>query len=474
MVIDVECFGRPHDSAVSRRAVLRSGAAVATGGYLAPAGAGVATAQMDDNWPIQGRDSANISDGSETAALVTEPTVVDQDDQPVTANADYLLTQETAYIHTADTGISAIDITTGEKQWGFGQNDQQLIPEGIAGSDVIVRSFDDGDLFAIDTGTGTISDEVDLAQGYGLGYNGVERWYAPVSEGRVVAGEASEIRWEVNVDGVGFRPAEESGKIFLPTVDAEPSDVDPTDPAAIDAEGRLYALETEDGTVSWEATRSGGGMGDPAVRFSTVYWPGTDGDIVALDTDTGDELWTFETDGSFPLSPAVTSSAVYVGNRDGTFYRIDPTTGEEESRFSADSAITTNPVVVDEAIYFGTDDGTVFALGRDNGDQLWEYDADTAVTALAPGNNALVVGTETGYHILSGGDSSAGDDSTQAQDSTPTGQTQLGRNSTTTRQRGLFSNSGDEPEFVSNPFNLTMLGFVLSVAGIVHQMLQGR
>lgn len=43
-----------------------------------------------------------------------------------------------------------------------------------------------------------------------------------------------------------------------------------------------------------------------------------------------------------------------------------------------------------------------------------------------------------------------------------------------TRERGLFSNSGDEPEFISNPFNLTMLGFLLSVAGIVHQMLQGR
>lgn len=42
------------------------------------------------------------------------------------------------------------------------------------------------------------------------------------------------------------------------------------------------------------------------------------------------------------------------------------------------------------------------------------------------------------------------------------------------RQRGFFSNTGDEPEFISNPFNLTTLGFLLSVAGIAHQMLQGR
>lgn len=473
MVLDVEWPDRYRDTAVSRRAVLRSGVAVTAGGYLAQSGVDTASAQTDDNWPIQGKDSANTSVSSETAALVAEPAVIEQDDPPVTANSDYLLTQETAYIHTAENGISAIDITSGELQWQFSQNDQQLIPEGIDGNDVLVRSFD-GDFFAIDTDTGTISYEAELDPGYGLGYNGTGRWYAPVSDGRVIAGEESETRWEVDVDGVGFRPAEDSGKIFLPTVDVSPSDVDPDDPASINAEGRLYALETADGTVSWEATRSGGGMGDPAVRFNTVYWPGTDGDIIALDNDTGDELWTFETDGSFPLSPAVTNGIVYAGNQDGTLYGIDPTSGEEIGRFSVESPITTNPVVVDEAVYFGTDDGLVYAVERENPELLWEYDAGTAVQSLAPGNNALAVGTETGYHILSGEDSATGSNATPAPNSTPTGQNQTDENSTTTRQRGLFSNSGDEPEFVSNPFNLTMLGFLLSVAGIVHQMLQGR
>lgn len=42
------------------------------------------------------------------------------------------------------------------------------------------------------------------------------------------------------------------------------------------------------------------------------------------------------------------------------------------------------------------------------------------------------------------------------------------------RERGFFTNSGDEPEILSNVFNLTVLGFLLSVAGIIHQMLQGR
>lgn len=460
---------------LSRRALLRSGTVVATGACLTQTGVTSSAAQTDDNWPIQGMNSRNTSYSSETLGLVTEPTVVEESDPRVTAHSDYLLTHETAYIHSAETGISAIDIDTGDMLWQFSQNDQQLVPEGIDGDELLVRSFD-GDLFALDIETGAISDEVALDQGYGLGYNGTGRWYAPISDGRVIAGEAAETLWETDVDGVGFRPAEDAGKIFLPTVDTAPADVDPADPASINAEGRLYALETDDGTVSWEITRSGGGMGDPAVRSDTVYWPGTDGDILALDIDTGEELWAFETDGSFPLSPAVTNGVVYAGNQDGNLYGIDPTSGAEVGRISVGSPITTNPVVVDGAVYVGTDDGSVYAFERDSDVERWQFDAGTAVQSVVPGNNGLVVGTETGYQVLTGGDTSTGSDATatQSAQSMQRTQTQNGAQGADSRQRGLFSNSGDEPEFVSNPFNLTVLGFLLSVGGIIHQMISGR
>lgn len=42
------------------------------------------------------------------------------------------------------------------------------------------------------------------------------------------------------------------------------------------------------------------------------------------------------------------------------------------------------------------------------------------------------------------------------------------------QRRGFFSNSGDEPAFISDPLNLTTLGFFLSVAGIAHQMIRGQ
>ena len=41
-------------------------------------------------------------------------------------------------------------------------------------------------------------------------------------------------------------------------------------------------------------------------------------------------------------------------------------------------------------------------------------------------------------------------------------------------QRGFLSNSGDDPPLLSNPANLTVGGFVLSVGGIVYQMVGGK
>lgn len=43
-----------------------------------------------------------------------------------------------------------------------------------------------------------------------------------------------------------------------------------------------------------------------------------------------------------------------------------------------------------------------------------------------------------------------------------------------TSRRGFFSNDADEPAALSNPMNLTVGGFVLSVGGIVYQMVGGK
>lgn len=48
------------------------------------------------------------------------------------------------------------------------------------------------------------------------------------------------------------------------------------------------------------------------------------------------------------------------------------------------------------------------------------------------------------------------------------------QSSTEQRQRGFFSSTGDEPEFLSDIMNLTVMGFILSIAGLFQQLVRGK
>lgn len=88
----------------------------------------------------------------------------------------------------------------------------------------------------------------------------------------------------------------------------------------------------------------------------------------------------------------------------------------------------------------------------------------------------FVDGPRTSAPVVVGGpgDTASTTDAVEDSQSGPTEQTDDTAGSTGQR-RGFFSNSPEgEPAFLSDAVNLTVLGFVLSAAGLVHQMIQGR
>lgn len=90
----------------------------------------------------------------------------------------------------------------------------------------------------------------------------------------------------------------------------------------------------------------------------------------------------------------------------------------------------------------------------------------TTVQTVTAGQAVTAASTPSG----DSSDGSGAGESTRASD--PSLGTS-GADGSVPRQRGFFSNSGDEPAFLTNVFNLTILGFLLSVAGIFYQMLEG-
>jgi outer membrane protein assembly factor BamB len=481
--------GRRGEAGIDRRTALQTGAGALVGSILAQQVAVQPTAaQQQESWPIQQFDRANTGSNPDGTPLRNSPETLVQQDVPAGHPANYLVANGTLYLHSAENGLGAIEVGSGEVEWIFEEADTPLIPEFVEGDVLVARSLG-GNIFAIDRSDGSLTAGRPTEQGYGMAPGTSGRWFAPVSEGRVVAGEAdsNEPVWETPVEGTGVRPAFADGRVFVSTVELPPEEINFENPAGIDGGGRLYALDAEDGSVLWDRTRVGGGLAPPTVHDGTVYWTGTDGDILTNDAKTGDSGWELKTDSSFNTPVAITDDHLFAGNDDGGLYVIDTESGERLRRIPIGDPLYAGPVVVGNVVYAGTTTGTVVAVDTENGNLQWEFEADTPIRALTVWENRAVVGTDSGYYVLGDGeattrtasDGNTGGDQTGGSDagSDEFGDNTNGADSGTDseeRQRGFFSNDGNEPESLSNAFNLTMLGFLLSVAGIVHQMIQGR
>jgi len=178
----------------------------------------------------------------------------------------------------------------------------------------------------------------------------------------------------------------------------------------------------------------------------------------------------------------VAAAGVFAGNDGGDFYAIDRVSGDRIGRVDMGAPLYAGPVVVGDVVYAETTMGSVFAFDYGDASMLWDFSDDTPIRSLAVWGGRAVVGTDGGFHVLAASDSATNagsttrtaSGSTSGGGTTSSGASKTGGDDSEERQRGFFSNGGDEPEFVSDAFNLTMLGFLLSVGGIVHQMLQGR
>ncbi|GGI95244.1 hypothetical protein GCM10008995_01780 [Halobellus salinus] len=441
---------------------------------------GVAAQSSGDGeaWPSQGFDSGNTSYNPTGTPLRADPTQLAQVDVGAAHRGDYLLADETLYIHSAENGLGAVEVGSGDLRWQFQEASAPVVPTFVDTPVVGARALD-GPLYGVDLSDGTTTNEVSLGMGRGLGIAADGRWFAPLSEGAVVAGQASESGlWRTAVEGVPVRPAVADGRVFVSTIEASSEALDLAFPNEVieelDAPGRLYALDAEDGEILWEAERVGAGIAAPTARNGRVFWTGDDGDILVHDTETGERVWEYKTNGAFHTSPAVANGIVFAGNEDGSLYALDAETGEQVARPSTGAAVRGGPIVVDDIVYWGDQAGTVVATEVGGGDGGWTFEVEGPVRAMTAGYGRVVVGTDWAYWVLgeagSGGETANGDsDMTSSPD-----ETTVNEGEPTERQRGFISNGEDEPDFISNGLNMTVLGFLLSVLGILYQMTQGR
>ena len=152
----------------------------------------------------------------------------------------------------------------------------------------------------------------------------------------------------------------------------------------------------------WEFQTQAQLLTSPVIADGVVYQGTGDGRIVALDADDGKLIWSRDTTGPLATSPAVTADTIYIGFRDGQLWALRREDGEPRWIRRTSANISTSPTVLDGVVYVGFGDGTIRAIDAQNGVELWSYDTGIWVTgAPAIHENILAVATQDGdLHLI--------------------------------------------------------------------------
>lgn len=184
--------------------------------------------------------------------------------------------------------------------------------------------------------------------------------------------------------GLGMAPLYDNGTLY-----------------AADHEGRLAAVDAENGRKKWEIKTKLPFSGGPAVGGSTLVMGTIDGGVVAFDAGSGNQMWTAKVSSEVLAVPAVTEEVVVVRSIDGRVFGLDARNGER--RWIYDHSVpllalrgNADILVRGSTVFVGYDDGSVSALRLDDGTLVWSQtiasqDGRTELERLADIGTQMVI-----------------------------------------------------------------------------------
>jgi len=202
-------------------------------------------------------------------------------------------------------------------------------------------------------------------------------------------------------DGGGGEPALHSQGIDLPSNPVSPDAPESWVQARSDASGNAAWGEAVQGpfTELWTLESSGGRefFSSPAVLDGVLYLGCNDGRMRAVDADDGRVLWSFQTACGICGEPAVDSAAVYFGGQDGTVYALDRATGARLWSSGLGYHIFCDAAILcDTLILSGNSMGKICALDASDGEPVWSAELGGLVLGPVVLDSSCVFATENG------------------------------------------------------------------------------
>ncbi len=150
-------------------------------------------------------------------------------------------------------------------------------------------------------------------------------------------------------------------------------------------DGRLYAINANDGTLLWtypgtgSPAITGGIYSSPVAIGGRVIFGANDGQLHCIDSGSHNFVWKAPTGERIFGSPFVYNQVVYVGSYDNMFYAFDIINGKKKWSIQGSKVFRSSPLVANGVIYVGGFDQQLYALDTANGRVRWQFDVNGTI-----------------------------------------------------------------------------------------------
>nr|WP_272932701.1 PQQ-binding-like beta-propeller repeat protein [Virgibacillus halodenitrificans] len=275
---------------------------------------------------------------------------------------------------TGESGVLALDASTGEVLWKYRTNGEVMPTPAIYNENLYIVSGDHH-LYKLDSDTGTELHKEDLTSYVSMSSPAIAEDTLYVGAGKPKPYILT--AYDLSIDDIKWRT--EFPDVFSGLDDVPPAvsnGVVITTGLTGDKEKPnhyIYALEQETGEVIWKQLLGTGTYvknnksGAPMIYKDKIYVgsPITK-TFYAFDLKTGEKLWKFE-DEVMKAPPVAQDGIVYFSNTKGYVRALDAQTGKLVGEKKLNGVLApSGPIIVNDTLFVGSQDSNVYAVPLDD------------------------------------------------------------------------------------------------------------
>ena len=136
--------------------------------------------------------------------------------------------------------------------------------------------------------------------------------------------------------------------------------------------------------------------GQPSIRDDRVYFPSADGNLYCLDRNDGSVIWKFKAGDSFKATPAIFGDKIIASGLDHHVYCLNAQDGSLVWDYQTGFEVDGSTIMIDGRVYFGAEDRNFYCLNFADGTLIYKVPVGSVEGSITIKDGRAYFGTEQG------------------------------------------------------------------------------